>query len=263
MRGQPCRVIPMLPEVVVDAHDHLDCVVLQIRGRLSHRGNVWVRRSIAKSLADNGRVLIDLSRLHCSQAYFLMVFPAALAAAGGWPWGRLVLFGADTAVQSALASERISETVPLAADFTSAHTLLDRRPPQVRRHRDLPGHPSAAAGARMLVREACAAWSVPHDLGQDAELVANELVSNAVLHAHTSSRLTLTYTGAMLRVAVRDYRPCPAPIRPRPIDIDAPHGRGLHLVATLAKTWCVDRHPDGKTVWATLALDSPSQAKQQ
>ncbi len=263
MCDQPCRVIPILPEVVVDAHDHLDCVVLRIRGRLAQRGDLRVRRFLAKSLADNGRVLVDVSRLHCSQASLLAVFPTALGAAGGWPWARLVLFGADTALHSALASERIADIVLLAADFASAHTLLDRRPPLVRRHRDLPVHPSAAAGARMVVGEACAAWSVPHDLGEMAELVANELVSNAVEHAHTSSRLTITYTGALLGVAVRDYCSCPASIRPYPIEIDALRGRGLHLVATLAKTWSVDRHPDGKTVWASLALDTPTQVEQR
>jgi hypothetical protein len=29
----------------------------------------------------------------------------------------------------------------------------------------------------------------------------------------------------------------------------------LHLVAALAQTWCVDKHPDGKTIWANLRLD--------
>jgi anti-sigma regulatory factor (Ser/Thr protein kinase)/anti-anti-sigma regulatory factor len=246
----------MQQEVVVEIPDDLDCVVLQLRGRLSLRSTTRIRESIVKSLANNGRVLIDLSPLHCSHASFLTVFPAALAAAGGWPSARLVLFGADADLQSALASVRIPETVPLATDLTSACALLHRRPPVVRRHRDLPLHPSAAAGGRMLVREACTAWSLPQEASETAELVASELVSNAVEHAHTSSRVTVTYNGAVFRVAVRDY--CPLPIRPRPIEIGARRGRGLQLVAMLAQHWCMDRHPDGKTVWANLAVDSPS-----
>lgn len=255
MPTQPSPVIPMQQEVVVEVPDDPDCVVLQFRGRLSLRSNTRIRESIAKSLGDTGRVLIDLSHLHCPQMSFLSVFPAALAAAGGWPSARLVLFGADATLQSALASVRITETVPLAADFASARALLDRRPSVVRRHRDLPMHPSAAAGGRMLVRDACTAWSLPQDVSETAELVANELVGNAVEHAQTSSRVTVTYTGAVFRVAVRDY--CPISIRPRPIEIGARRGRGLHVVATLAQTWCVDRHPDGKTVWANLAVDPP------
>jgi anti-sigma regulatory factor (Ser/Thr protein kinase)/anti-anti-sigma regulatory factor len=255
MPRQPSPVIPMPQEVVVEVPDDLDCVVLQLRGRLSLRSNARIRESIAKSLGDTGRVLIDLSQLYCTQTSFLTVFPAALAAAGGWPSARLVLFGADAALQSALSSVRIPETVLLAADFAAAHALLDRRPPVVRRHRDLPMHPSAATGGRMLVRDACTAWSLPQDIRESAELVANELISNAVEHAQTSSRVTVTYTGAVFRIAVHDY--CPVPIRPRPIEIGARRGRGLQLVATLAQTWCVDRHPDGKTVWANLAVDPP------
>ena len=250
-------MIPLLPEVVVDVSDDLDCVVLRLRGRLSMRSKKRVCECIAKSLVDTGRVLIDLSGLYCSQASLLTVFPAALAAAGGWPLARLVLVGTDPALCSALAGLHIPETVPLAADVASARALLDQRPPRVRRHRDLPLHFSAAAGARMLVRETCAAWSVPHKTGEMAEMVASELVSNAVLHAHTPSRLTLTYTAAVLRVAVRDYCTCPAPIRPRPVAIGTLRGRGLHLVATLAQSWCVDWCPDGKTVWVNLAIDPP------
>jgi anti-sigma regulatory factor (Ser/Thr protein kinase) len=255
MDPQLSPVIPM-HEVVIDVHDYLDCMVLRLRGRLSLRNNVQIRESIAKSLPDTGRILIDLSRLHCPPVSFLAVFPAALDAAGGWPSARLVLFGANTTLRSALVSARIPETVPLAPDIASAHALLDQRPPLVRRHRDLPPHPSAPAAARMLVREACTAWLLPQDVCETAELVATELISNAVEHAHTSSRLTITYTGAVFRVSVRDY--CPVTIRPRPIDIDACRGRGLHLVAALAQIWRVDRHADGKTVWASLAVDPPN-----
>jgi anti-sigma regulatory factor (Ser/Thr protein kinase) len=109
----------------------------------------------------------------------------------------------------------------------------------------------------MLVREADAAWSLSPEVGETAELVATELVSNALEHAHAPSRLTLTYTGAVLDIAVRDYCPCPTPVRPRLREVTAARGRGLHLVVMLAKTWSVDWHPDGKTVWASLAIDAP------
>jgi two-component sensor histidine kinase len=90
-----------------------------------------------------------------------------------------------------------------------------------------------------------------------AELLSNELVSNAVEHAHSSSRLTLTCTGSALRVSVRDYSRTPIP-RPRPIDIGAFRGRGLHLVAALSRSWGADQHADGKTIWVNLQLD-PSE----
>lgn len=244
----------MRHELNVEVREGLDCALLRLRGPLSLRSAGRVRESIVKLLLSAGRVVIDVSGLRATQSSFVTVFPAALATAGGWPSARLVLFGAGIALHSTLAAAQIPETVPLAGDLVSARALLEQRPPVVRRHRDLPMHQTAAAAGRRLVREACGAWLLPQHVRETAELVANELVSNAVEHAHSSSRLTITYTGAVLRVSVRDYCPGPVP-RPRPIDIGAPRGRGLHLVAALAQTWCVDQHPDGKTIWANLPLD--------
>jgi hypothetical protein len=103
---------------------------------------------------------------------------------------------------------------------------------------------------------------VLHNLGQEAGPVANELVSNVVEHAHTSSRLTITYTGAVLRVAVSDYCPCPAQSVPDP-------SSSTHPAAVDCTWWHAGqdlvrgRHPNGKTVWATLALDAPTEAEAQ
>lgn len=250
-------VIAIQPEVV-DGPDHPDCVVLRLRGRLSLRSNARIRHCIVESLARAGRIVIDLSGLRDVQTPFLTLFPAALAAAGGWPSARLVLSGGGAPLRAALVSARITETVPLAVDFASARVLLDRRPPQVRRHTDLPEHASAGAIGRMFVRQACAAWSVPPDVSDMALLVSTELTGNVVEHAHTPSHLTLTYTGSVFRVAVRDYCTCPTPIRPRLVDFGTHRGHGLHLVAAVAKTWCVDHNQDGKTIWADLAIDPPT-----
>jgi anti-sigma regulatory factor (Ser/Thr protein kinase) len=246
----------MPDEFVVNVHEELDHVILRLRGSLSLRNIPRVREAAVKSLLNTGRVLIDLSGLRSTQATFVTVFPAVLIIAGGWPSARLVLFRADPAMRSMLISVRVPETVPVAADLASARALLDQRPPQIRRHRDLPLCNTAPAAARLFVREACAAWTVPQAVQEIAEIVSNELVSNAVEHAHSSSRLTLTCTKLSLRISVRDYRLTLIPPRPRPIDIDAPRGRGLHLVAVLAQTWGVDRNPDGKTIWANLQLNA-------
>jgi anti-sigma regulatory factor (Ser/Thr protein kinase)/anti-anti-sigma regulatory factor len=243
----------MRDDLVVAVHEELDYAVLRLGGCLSLRNVPRVREAALKLLQSKGRVLIDLSRLRSRQTTFVTVFPAVLAVAGGWPSARLVLFGADAALGATLLSTRVLETVPLATDLPSARVLLDQRPSYVRRHRDLAMHNAAPAVARRFVREACAAWSVPQAVQEIAELLANELVSNAVEHARSPSRLTLTCTKSTLRVSVHDYLSAPIP-RPAPRDIGAPRGRGLHLVAALAQGWGVDQHPDGKTVWASLLL---------
>lgn len=243
----------MCDGLVVAVHEELDYLVLRLEGCLSLRNIPRVREAALKSLRDKGRVLIDLSRLRSRQAAFVSVFPAVLAAADGWPWARLALFGADAALRATLASTRVLETVPVAADLPSAHALLDQRPPHVRRHRDLPVHNAAPAVARRFVRESCAAWSVSQAVEEIAELIANELVSNAVEHARSPSRLTLTCARSTLRVSVHDYSPASIP-RSRPRDIAGSRGRGLPLVAALAQGWGVDQHSDGKAVWASLQL---------
>jgi anti-sigma regulatory factor (Ser/Thr protein kinase) len=210
-----------------------------------------VREVVVKSLADTGRVLIDLSHLRCRQSAFVTVFPTALALAGGWPVARLVMFGATGQLRTMLVSAGAPETVPLADDLPAARALLEQRPAQLRRHWDLPLHTGAPAAARLFARQTCALWLLPEVLEEFAELVSSELVTNAVQHAQSCSRLTLTCTGSMLRVSVRDYRLTPVP-RPRPIDIDVPGGRGLHLVTAVAHSWGTTQHPDGKTIWVNL-----------
>jgi anti-sigma regulatory factor (Ser/Thr protein kinase) len=240
--------------LVVEIREEVGHTVLRLSGQLSLRTVPRVREAAVKSLLGIGRVVINLSSLRSPQTAFVAVFPAALAAAGGWPLARLSMFGADAGMRSMLVSTRTVETVPLAADLAAALAILEQRPPEVRRHRDLPMHGTAARAARLLVREACDAWLVPQAVQEIAELVSTELVSNAVEHAHSSSRFTLTCTRSALRLSVRDYRPTSVP-RPRPIDVESQRGRGLHLVACLAQAWGVEQHPDGKTVWVSLPLD--------
>jgi anti-sigma regulatory factor (Ser/Thr protein kinase) len=249
----------VLDELLIRVRDELGHVTLTFRGRLTIRNASKVRDVTVKWLLGTGQVAADVSRLRATQTAVVSVFPTALDLAGGWPLARLVLFGADATLRSMLQSTRIADTVPLADDLSAARALLHRQPPRVRRIRDLPMHDAAPAAAREFVRETYAAWSVPQNIGQLAELVANELVTNAVQHAQSSSRVTLTGTKSVLRVSVRDYRLSPMP-RPRPIEVTASSGRGLHLVAAVAHAWGADPHPDGKTVWANLVYPPTCEA---
>jgi hypothetical protein len=72
------------------------------------------------------------------------------------------------------------KTVPLAADLPAACILLRQRPAQARCHRDFPMHTAAPAAAQLFVRESSTVSSVPYDVSHCVELVANELVTNAV-----------------------------------------------------------------------------------
>jgi anti-sigma regulatory factor (Ser/Thr protein kinase) len=255
MSFRPTLAEFMSDDLVVEVHEALGHAVLQLSGQLSLRTAPKVRQAVVKSLLDAGRVVIDVSRLRTPQAAFLSVFPAALSAAGGWPAARLVLYGAAGDLRSALVSSPVIARVPLTTDLASALAVLEQQPPELRCQRDLPPHDTAASAARLFVRETCDAWLVPLAVREVTELVASELVCNAVEHAHSSSKLALTLTRSGLLVSVRDFCLTPIP-RPRPIDINAHRGRGLHLVAALAQAWGAESHPDGKTIWASLRCET-------
>jgi anti-sigma regulatory factor (Ser/Thr protein kinase) len=116
----------------------------------------------------------------------------------------------------------------------------------------LPPVPLSARRARDVVRAIVGS----QDDGRVA-LVTSELVTNAVVHAHTAIELTVDVGPDQVMIEVHDEASSP----PRGRDV-LPHntgGRGLALVATLADDWGVHPDPVGKTVWAILhlGLDAP------
>lgn len=244
--------MPVFPALWGDVRAGPDHAVLGLHGALSPATAPRARALIGNLLRDRGAVVADLSTLRLRWAPALEVFPAVLAAAGGWPAARLVLAGADAELGRQLHAQRVTTTVPLVDDPAAAADRLNRRPARVARHRDLPAGSGAPAEARGLVRAACTDWRVPH-VGDVAALVASELVSNAVQHARSACQVSVSLGESGLRIGVRDYARSRAP-RPRPVDVDRPGGRGLHLVAVLASSWGVRDHADGKTMWALIAL---------
>jgi two-component sensor histidine kinase len=87
----------------------------------------------------------------------------------------------------------------------------------------------------------------------DVALVATELAANAVTHAASAFRVSLSRNASHVRIAVEDA--AAAYPRPRSAGPNDTSGRGLALVQVLAERWGCDPMPTGKTVWAELALD--------
>lgn len=87
-------------------------------------------------------------------------------------------------------------------------------------------------------------------LGDVVELLASEVVTNAVLHAGTELQLRVRRANGGVRIEVSDG----AMRRPsrRHYSAEAATGRGLGLVEALASDWGTTADLDGKTVWFTV-----------
>lgn len=112
----------------------------------------------------------------------------------------------------------------------------------------------AVAQARRFLRQALQdqlGEDPGSDLADTLLMAANELSTNAVMHARTEFTVRLVVGPDLVRVEVTDEnsrvpQPCLAPM-------DATSGRGLAIVDGSGLDWGVDRHDGGKTVWVQTA----------
>jgi anti-sigma regulatory factor (Ser/Thr protein kinase) len=94
-----------------------------------------------------------------------------------------------------------------------------------------------------------------HQLGGEAlsdlaELLVSELVTNAILHAHSEVSVQVSMDGSVVRIDVDDDSPR-AP-QQRDYSQEATTGRGLALFEALSTAWGTRPKNGGKTVWFEL-----------
>ena len=112
----------------------------------------------------------------------------------------------------------------------------------------LPPEPTSPRSARELLRLLSRSWHVP--ALDDADLLLTEVVTNVVVHAHTTMSLHVRWGRDRLRVEVTDCST--AMPRLRRATRRSEHGRGLLLLDRLADAWGVTEPGDNrtcKTVW--------------
>lgn len=113
----------------------------------------------------------------------------------------------------------------------------------------LTGEESEVALARRQVREALTGWGLD-GLGDTAELLVSELVTNALRYASGPVELQALLLDEVVTFAVCDGD-APLP-RLRRSTFEDEGGRGLQLVASLASRWGARATPNGKVVWCEL-----------
>jgi PAS domain S-box-containing protein len=129
--------------------------------------------------------------------------------------------------------------------------------PVLERATSLAAEPASARAARRFVHDSLLAAGRPEWVSS-AELAVSELVTNAILHAHTPLRVEVRVTARDATVHVRDTSPrLPAQ---RHWGESATTGRGLSLVASLTVEYGVQVEAGGKSVWFRLddsVVDAP------
>ncbi|MBN0042894.1 serine/threonine-protein phosphatase [Streptomyces actuosus] len=117
-----------------------------------------------------------------------------------------------------------------------------------------PGDPEALTGARHMIRAAVRAWGA-RDRADEIELVADELITNALMHTEGAAIVTLrvlTDSDRRLRVEVEDTSS--ALPRRREAGESGVSGRGLLLVDLLSDVWGVEARGGGKCVWCEFIV---------
>jgi anti-sigma regulatory factor (Ser/Thr protein kinase) len=118
--------------------------------------------------------------------------------------------------------------------------------------RQFPNSVDSVTAARRFVTESLSDLT-PETLDL-LTLMVSELATNCVIHATTGFRVTLNRNRYDIRIEVTDTGAGTATMQtPSP---QAPHGRGLRIVDSLAHNWGVTRQHsgNGKTVWITVPL---------
>jgi anti-sigma regulatory factor (Ser/Thr protein kinase) len=107
------------------------------------------------------------------------------------------------------------------------------------------------ADARHFVRSTLS--GAPVEAVATAELLASELVTNAIVHGAGGTTVVVDVVEGLVRVEVHDSDDTLdlAPLRVGPT---CPHGRGLAIVEALASSWGVEPREDGKAVWFSIVF---------
>lgn len=228
-------------------------LIVALSGDLGLSDVAELRLRLLKCLAEQPDVLlIDLSRMTLSDPLALAVFVAVRRQAARWPGIPMLLCAPEPFTGSHLRGAAY-QSLPVFTTFEAAraHAWLERHTLPTLSD-DLLPIAGAARQARDLATDACVRWGLP-ELLAPTTLIASELVSNVVDHAHTMMSLRLALRPRYLHLAVRDGDAGEPVLHPR-ADAAAARGRGLLLVESTAHCWGWLPTNDGKVVWASLRV---------
>ena len=253
----------------IDQSTRDGCAILAPVGHLTLAAVPALRQALLKRLSEEPlAVICDLSGLWSIDKACATVFTTvANHPSSHWPQTNLLLCCAQPQVAAVLGGLRTPQFLAVQPTLEDALNQAVARPPYLRAELPLGPSPAAAAAARRFVRDTCWYWRLDEvddpedpeerrwvqDLIDRAELVASELVTNAVLHTRGPLRLRLEWREERLHLAVHDGLPRLLRLAAEPGDLEAEGGRGLLIVDQLASRWGVHQPREGcKVIWCML-----------
>lgn len=241
------------PSPRVHVTPHGDVMVVRLLGRLDPADSIHARQRLLKCLADvPSVVLVDASGLWARPGMLESLLCDLARQNELWPRVRIVATGIRRPSSEPGRGIGCRPLLDIAPSVLDAFNWLRRPTARTRRRTPLAARTVSAPRARSLVRGQCQEWGAGH-LAPPAELVATELVTNAVRHVGYGIRLAVETDGDCVAIEVRD--PDPEPPRFLHSGVLAESGRGLDVLSSAVNTWgCLPTRPGGKVVWAAWAL---------
>jgi LuxR family transcriptional regulator, maltose regulon positive regulatory protein len=229
------------------------CVVLTLAGRLDLAAAPQLQQAILKQLAEQPPAIIcDLSQVEAIDPLCAQMFTSLRHPALGWPGTALVLCGTRRTVADTLIQQGVVRRLAMYPSLDEALANARARPPRLYERLPLGPVPTAVGASRAFVGELCGRWGL-QELAGSAALLANELVTNAVVHARTAMELRVELRGPRLYVAVHDQDPNLG--RVLAAKEGTGRGLGLGIVDRVASAWGVRQAgAGGKVVWCALEL---------
>lgn len=117
---------------------------------------------------------------------------------------------------------------------------------------DLPSDPAVVSTARSLVTRQLGSWALD-EAAFATELIASELVTNAIRHAKAPVRLRLIHDDFLTCEVSDGSSTSPRLRHARNTDEG---GRGLLLVAQCSQRWGTRYTYEGKTIWAEQSVET-------
>jgi histidine kinase-like protein len=245
----------MLMKMVCRIERRYPVAIALLSGTVDHTAIVDAVVALRGVLADQPVALVlDLGQLQSVEASTCKAVAELARDAGQWPGTWFAIGDASPAARQELARY---DGFDVLGSTTEAVATAERMPVPPLVTVELPPERTAPASCREVVAETWHQWGLAR--GEKlVQLLASELVTNAVVHARTPIWFTIRHQDGVVGVAVRDQDPRLVARPPR-----GPHqlpegdpGRGLLLLETLADDWGCTPTGDGKATWATVALNS-------